>query len=55
MPTIILPRFLTSSGVTARVDRPRIIGAATNAVMKAFQDHNAEKASKAEAEGAAAT
>jgi limonene 1,2-monooxygenase len=34
-------------------NRPEFIGAATNAVMKAFQDHNAEKAAKAE--GAAAT
>jgi limonene 1,2-monooxygenase len=34
-------------------NRPEFIGAATTAVMKAFQDHNAEKAAKAEAEGAA--
>ena len=30
-------------------NRPEFIGAATTAVMKAFQDHNAEKAAKAEA------
>jgi hypothetical protein len=30
-------------------NRPEFIGAATNAVMKAFQDHHAEKAAKAEA------
>jgi limonene 1,2-monooxygenase len=39
----------------AASNRPEFIGAATTAVMKAFQDHNAEKAAKAEAEGAAAT
>ncbi len=37
-------------------NRPEFIGAATNAVMKAFQDHNIEKADKAaKAEGADAT
>jgi limonene 1,2-monooxygenase len=33
----------------AAENRPEFIGAATTAVMKAFQDHNADKAAKAEA------
>jgi len=33
----------------AASNRPEFIGAATNAVMKAFQDHNAEKEAKANA------
>jgi limonene 1,2-monooxygenase len=33
----------------AATNRPEFIGAATNAVMKAFQDHNAEKDAKANA------
>ncbi|HVV35522.1 MAG TPA: LLM class flavin-dependent oxidoreductase [Acidimicrobiales bacterium] len=33
----------------AATNRPEFIGAATTAVMKAFQDHNAEKAAKAQA------
>lgn len=48
----VMPRFQnsTSSLVTSRdwaaENRPTFIGAATGAVMKAFQDHNAEKAAK---------
>jgi limonene 1,2-monooxygenase len=48
----VMPRFQgsTSSLVDSRdwaaENRPTFIGAATNAVMKAFQDHNAEKAAK---------
>jgi limonene 1,2-monooxygenase len=50
----VMPRFQGSTGSLvnsrdwAAENRPTFIGAATNAVMKAFQDHNAEKAAKAE-------
>ena len=50
----VMPRFqsstasLVSSRDWAAENRPTFIGAATGAVMKAFQDHNAEKAAKAE-------
>jgi limonene 1,2-monooxygenase len=43
-----LDRAVTSRDWAAN-NRPEFIGAATNAVMKAFSDHNAEKAAKAEA------
>jgi limonene 1,2-monooxygenase len=50
----VMPRFqsstasLVNSRDWAAENRPTFIGAATGAVMKAFQDHNAEKAAKAE-------
>jgi limonene 1,2-monooxygenase len=51
----VIPRFqgstasLVNSRDWAAENRPQFIGAATGAVMKAFSDHNAEKAAKAEA------
>lgn len=51
----VMPHFqgqldrATGSRDWAATNRPEFIGAATNAVMKAFSDHNAEKAAKAEA------
>jgi limonene 1,2-monooxygenase len=51
----VIPRFqgstesLVGSRDWAAENRPQFIGAATGAVMKAFQDHNAEKAARAEA------
>jgi limonene 1,2-monooxygenase len=51
----VMPRFqgstasLVNSRDWAAENRPTFIGAATGAVMKAFQDHNAEKAAKADA------
>ena len=53
----VMPHFqgsaasLVDSRDWAAENRPTFIGAATGAVMKAFQDHNAEKAAKAEAKG----
>jgi limonene 1,2-monooxygenase len=50
----VMPHFqsstpsLVSSRDWAAENRPTFIGAATSAVMKAFQDHNAEKTAKAE-------
>ena len=51
----VMPRFQGSTGSLvgsrdwAAENRPQFIGAATGAVMKAFSDHHAEKAAKAEA------
>jgi limonene 1,2-monooxygenase len=51
----VMPRFqgstasLVNSRDWAAENRPTFIGAATGAVMKAFQDHNTEKAAKADA------
>jgi limonene 1,2-monooxygenase len=48
----VMPRFqgstasLVGSRDWAAENRPTFIGAATGAVMKAFQDHNAERAAK---------
>ena len=51
----VMPRFQDSAVSTAAsrdwaaANRPEFIGAATGAVMKAVQDHHAEKAAKAQA------